>query len=1729
MPFFSSFYASTTASSGGAVEPSISSQLWTAIGDAFTGKTSTPAAIEMEEYIPGRPVIEPPEPEFPTLPKSEDLFAHITEKMPETEVIEPIDVGDFGGIQPAPRDILNEYDALNLDEVFKDAMQLNEKSAALRQTLSDIIKSPIPDAFEVLKAQRAAAKPIGENAPGFQDLYDTIYKRPVPPDFPIQTAEEKGLAAALLNNREAAIDRIFFDDKVDPWLAEPSMAEDFAAAIPIEEHGGPMEAPSIWQRMKNLVDRGGISESELAEDLAKGLEDIRGYNLLGAVTDTEKASLVAANQAVKISRAGLSGAETTEAYLASLEIGEASFLSTIRAMTWGEIAESVASGIFSLGLSLGLNFLGSWLLERAEIHKQELLKEYGFSEAAEFETWDMEYQKTHNESGSVGYFICGEIAYPMKVVEPQHKDKSYTIVFRDIFQFLQRSTVPESSVGFFYNENGKTMKNWDMPDDLRKEYVIRNTTTQKVVPSYPIIANGSLVKMRSDRTLGIVAERDFEKKMYRIRNIDGSHHWFSLPSEFWVSSDELKDIKLEKPDSIDTVMKRFGKMFPDKSDNTTKPNWEESARKYFDTTHYHAPLKKEEKPDLSKFLQDDELTALLNQIPILIKKLGFFEQTSEVSSLISELEVAKSKTDKTEIQNVINSVEEYIRSLDEFVPLYKLGQKWNYGKDKKIVIVDVPDNEVDKYSYVQLDQFSFDNDIWDLKSISESYITEWIRIGDLTKFTPFQDFSYIDPIVEEPKITPSKVPSERDHVWFQINDRWDLVGDRQTKLVIVHVDRDPELYWYVTVKEENKIWLPDTPRFSLSFADLAHYIGRTLTAYTPFGTEHVKIPEEDQKSFTPKYEKNQRWNAGESGIREWKMVLVKVPEKSGDLYAYVIVENDYDLHLQKGDYQEIDEATLDSWIRDKIITEFTPFLHNEIFQKDDADFEVTPVVKKPTKIFKSLMNRRSLMNNEAYTNPVLIWANELRYDHTYQNQKKREVKIRFWDSTIPELERAELKADSWFVPHLFDFQSTKIRCHLPYQLLGKDRCYEFLHAICSEIFGTYYKYFGQDGFLNTRSKENKTGAVPPKTLLLAFSSKDARVPLPVTMSIRTKDEKTGKTLGRKKIEFHPGKGNFIYQNVNLETNRGIHSALPFFEGLPARNKSEQLRIMKSRWNGIPFNINPKDFPGLRTSRKQYPFLNSIYFLCQSLIRANGKKMDGDLRFDHMLAFQDRFFIKLLNLSFCSIREDDLRFADEFEDEDLILRIQLLNFIIDGYTLIYHGGLSEKPNFLKYFILERNALFEEFKKRFPHQKLPKNERPKPKKRPQVKPKPAPRPPPVVPQKRPQHQPLPDSEDESENPLDTDSDEVNPAAVALPDTPVKLEPGGVEYNPEEMLKPKIAQIFENMDLTVPPNIHFAERHGIFAEKWRDLIWTNLDGLEEGRRIFAQRWSVSQNQWVDRDEYLEDNILEFFRSRLKRLFDSWNNKNSFKYRIKPIDFIQTTTQTFDGFILPSAGRGQSLDDNDLILRMAGVDPNFFGRTSRTNYSKLFNGIRFKKFYELYKVWAPTYKLEGTELPDLPPLIPEYELDDTATVATRDPSPDRPSPIESPYGRVIEPAAAVMNPQMFNTMQHDQPLDQPAEPNQLFNSLDPGLLPEDTESESEKEQKQAEVDPMERPEFIQQSPEEIAARETIPSKGYIDSARRVQSVSIFEEKAAKSWSFWLAILMFIIICWALITRRRY
>ena len=65
--------------------------------------------------------------------------------------------------------------------------------------------------------------------------------------------------------------------------------------------------------------------------------------------------------------------------------------------------------------------------------------------------------------------------------------------------------------------------------------------------------------MKADFVVGIVQERDFVKKMYRIKAKDGDHEWFALPSEFQVRKLPLPD-EVGKTPEIHDVMSQINNL-----------------------------------------------------------------------------------------------------------------------------------------------------------------------------------------------------------------------------------------------------------------------------------------------------------------------------------------------------------------------------------------------------------------------------------------------------------------------------------------------------------------------------------------------------------------------------------------------------------------------------------------------------------------------------------------------------------------------------------------------------------------------------------------------------------------------------------------------------------------------------------------------------------------------------------------------------------------------------------------------------------------------------------------------------------------------------------------------------------------------------------------------------------------------------------------------------------------
>jgi len=250
-------------------------------------------------------------------------------------------------------------------------------------------------------------------------------------------------------------------------------------------------------------------------------------------------------------------------------------------------------------------------------------------------------------------------------------------------------------------------------------------------------------------------------------------------------------------------------------------------------------------------------------------------------------------------------------------------------------------------------------------------------------------------------------------------------------------------------------------------------------------------------------------------------------------------------------------------------------------------------------------------------------------------------------------------------------------------------------------------------------------------------------------------------------------------------------------------------------------------------------------------------------------------------------------------------------------------------------------------------------------------------------------------------------------------------------------------------------------------------------------------------DRDiffsQYLEDSIMNWLNKRLLPLFDKWNMDNS-DLMIHPREFINPRPE-IRRFNVVKVG-GADVSDNNLNLALAGIDsPVRFGR--RQNMEDYYGGD-YAKFYEIFVVWATnTYDDEGLKLPQPPPA--EQIISD--------------SPVRQKYHAIEAP--------------QNVPGIELGVANPLFNSMDP---PPSEESESDRDDEKKQVAPGHSREYAEMQetldPDgSIGELETIPGEVWAKKARQVQEENFFWDQT--STVFWIAIGIFVLILWALITRR--
>ena len=1654
MPWYSAIYGSDTTLIGGAVKPSIGTQFWDMMGDAFkplneafeSGPVIEPTAVEMSE--------------FPKLPKVTD------------DIMKEFDTGEHGfiegefdapdildipeGIQPPITEVADDIRGLNLARVERGVLDFNED---LRRSLESLIGDDIPEVltgYERLAAARNL-KPEFADAPWFEDAQDLIYEHGVYDTAPDLSAQERGLASKLLDQREYAINKTFYDNAEDPWLAHPSAAEDFDAAYPIADHGA--EAledlrPSWWQR------------------------------LTGNVAKTEEQMMSAARQAVTISRNGLSAAESTTYYLEALEAGaEAGWLTALKAMTWGEIAESLFSGLLTLGIGLGLNFLGNWLLQQAEIHKQKLLIEYGFSEAEDWESFNMEWQKNNNDSGNVGYFIAGHCAYPCKVVEPQHKDGSYKILFKDVFQFLHSTDVAEKNIGFFYNKTtDKPMKNWDMPDDLRAEFNIKNTNNKDTIPYYPLIPIGALIKMRSDGTMGIVKEMDHERKMYRIKAIPDirGNFWFALPSEFYLSSIPYTEVTKVPPPSIDEVMGRFGSMFPDKKEHEKPPVWEDEIEK-FKKVGVDKKVEEFDWSELMKNKTDHELEDLRNKVQTLIKKLGFFSQNDEVKEVIADLLSSQFVTNKPQIQAAIDRAEEYIASigedfehsfiktgLEKFVPLYRQGQKWNLDV-YKIVITKVPTISTEPYLYLKFNQYAWENEMPDQLEVSESWLTDWIDEGYLTTFTPFIDkpdlpkakdkFTGIpEPKVKKEEVLP-KTTIDPFIPKYNLMQKWNVGDDGEWKMVLVKIPTDKtEEYAYVLVDTnwKTKILEGAFTYISEDFIDKWILEGE-ISEYTPFN--EVLVTQNKLPLTTIGQFKKKRIRTGIPFINH-RSLMAKSKSKKG-LFSSELRARPIGHH----------ESTPLS----QFFEEFQ-YYHT---RDDPKDFE------------EEHFQRRSY---HGLTNCWFLFMNdEFNYQYRYRDQ--------YYTADLPTVyRRYGLKGrdtdDKWndetqqlatyaAVPRFFLPDTSEILCQRGEveTLLERHpflRCYETLHLIGDCLKLKFFKCYGPNHF--TR-----------------------REPLPIMVQhiFETDCNLKGFKLDFDDDDFMQTED--IPDDIQWYTSklRSKDTRSPFFCNVSDDNINEALE------NGEWFFYTPEHFEGglYEFTRglyyRMWPLVDTYYQLAKKLIQwnqATSEVMDPDPEdddsdlFSEVFAFQDPLFIDLLKKSVRSNNQEHYKPAAEFSLDEINERLNQLNYVIRGWKKIFNGRLSESPEFLALLELERNTLRTVYQSRMPEPDYPMD----PdfehelleiallehgRKR----------------QDSPRFQTLPPSPQGAFMDLRGDS--------SVPDSAGEQKQGSRSTSAAPSPEPyNFEQELANHNFRVPVGSDPRNRLIIFAQQWVYFLTDDP--------FFVP-------------DFNEDDINRWFHERLRFVFRSFIQVNVEKLAVHPVDFIDRTTHSTGLFKLNLTEEARlQFNENQVQLAMCGIaypDSNKEGRAKtidiKRKEAKLFNVTEFLRFHTLFNQWAQDNPLDISPSPSRSSESMAISIDNRfqqisqARSYTRTPASLTRSRSVSRSHSSIDP-----NPHVPPFFRPITPINQPIEA--------PALSSGGRTFQRVLEPAPRRARPSIAPSFLSHTESELDRAQTQWSQAYFDSASRVQNTSIFEENI--TFSFVLSMTLIFLILWALISRRR-
>ena len=599
-----------------------------------------------------------------------------------------------------------------------------------------------------------------------------------------------------------------------------------------------------------------------------------------------------------------------------------------------------------------------------------------------------------------------------------------------------------------------------------------------------------------------------------------------------------------------------------------------------------------------------------------------------------------------------------------FIPKYRKGQKWNKG-DYKIVLIDVPTNENEHYKYIQFNRFEVENEIPEKSDISEAWLTEWIRTGVLTKFTPFLEpdddlgkdkFTAIKPKEKETEKLPTStiVPFQPK---YHLMQKWNVGDDGEWKMVLVKVPNDKtDEYGYVLV---DRNWESDKLEGAFTFVSeefIDNWLNEgEISEYTPFS----EIPNTENKLPLTKIGqfKKQRIRTGIPFMNHRSLMMA-----------------------------ESDEPTQFS----RFFEEFR-YYHT----------------RSPSKFFEPWFSTRKY----SYRCLALHWFEFLSNKHNYLY---RYVDQNYIPGLPKRFRRLGLKGedenDRWndetqqivsyaSVPRFFVEGTGNILCQRSNveTILERDpsqRCYETLHLIGDCLKLDYWKCYGPTHF---------TRKVPlPINRYTIFDMDCNFRGFPVDFEVP--EDQDGVFYN---MEEDERPDDVVWYTSRL---RNKDTRAPFFCNNNDSKINEALEA--NEW----FFYRPEHFQtGLyvepRTGVRIWPLIDTYYQISKRLIEWNTAvhmkylaNIEWDI-FEKDFAYEDPLFIDILKKSVRSNNQEHYKRAEEFSIDEINERINQINYITRCWAKIYNTRLNEQPRFLQLLEIERDALRKEYQNKIPEPDYP----------------------------------------------------------------------------------------------------------------------------------------------------------------------------------------------------------------------------------------------------------------------------------------------------------------------------------------------------------------------------------------------------------------------------------------